>query len=324
MAKNLRLNKNVKINTKNYFFNKKIALKSALVISLVASIATFGAGLSTGTFLANAESRNLQLGLTTNRTLRVGSNGEDIKNLHRNLNWLGYYTGANSTTYSKDTETSVMKFQKYAGLTQSGVADKATLSKLNLWYNQKVKGNIAVVGDSMSEENRDLIAKNIVNKGYRITDMFTVGGTQMVGNSPYNSIDGKGVIDIYNKDRNNNPDTWLIILGSNDVIWDSGLNTWGSVKNELSQTVSKITQLKDKVYWVNVYVKDMPNSTNHNELTNSKRLNNWLKDQAVLRGNMRVVDWFSRVEANQTMLRDSVHVKSEFRKNYADLATSQL
>ncbi len=64
------------------------------------------------------------------RKLKVKSEGEDVYWLQMKLKELGYYTGTVTGSYYSGTKAAVKKFQKDAGLYQSGEADVKTLEAL--------------------------------------------------------------------------------------------------------------------------------------------------------------------------------------------------
>jgi len=64
------------------------------------------------------------------RKLQVKSEGEDVYWLQMKLKELGYYTGTVTGTYYSGTKSAVKKFQKDAGIYQSGEADVKTLEAL--------------------------------------------------------------------------------------------------------------------------------------------------------------------------------------------------
>lgn len=65
------------------------------------------------------------------RTLRVGSRGEDVIQLQTHLKTLGAYTYSQITGYYGNiTKSSVMAFQKYHGLSADGIAGPNTMGKI--------------------------------------------------------------------------------------------------------------------------------------------------------------------------------------------------
>jgi N-acetylmuramoyl-L-alanine amidase len=62
--------------------------------------------------------------------LRLGSQGESVRELQSMLILLGYYTGAVSGVYQEDTALAVQRFQQAASITADGIVGPATWSKL--------------------------------------------------------------------------------------------------------------------------------------------------------------------------------------------------
>ena len=69
-------------------------------------------------------------GSVPTRVLKVGTRGDDVKQLQSKLNELGYPCGAVDGVFGNATRTAVMNFQKANGLTVDGIAGPATLAKL--------------------------------------------------------------------------------------------------------------------------------------------------------------------------------------------------
>ena len=62
--------------------------------------------------------------------MQSGDNGDNVVRLQRRLNGLEYFFGTLDGQYGAATETAVRAFQKGNGLTQSGIADQATMQLL--------------------------------------------------------------------------------------------------------------------------------------------------------------------------------------------------
>lgn len=63
---------------------------------------------------------------------KVGSRGEEVRNIQTRLKSWDYYTGWIDGIYGAYTKQAVIKFQKKHGLTPDGIAGPATLAKIGL------------------------------------------------------------------------------------------------------------------------------------------------------------------------------------------------
>ncbi|HSM80812.1 MAG TPA: peptidoglycan-binding protein [Nodosilinea sp.] len=63
-------------------------------------------------------------------TLRLGSQGESVRELQSMLRLLGYYPGPVTGLYQEDTATAARRFQTAAGITADGIVGPATWSRL--------------------------------------------------------------------------------------------------------------------------------------------------------------------------------------------------
>ena len=87
-------------------------------------------------------------------TLEWGDKGDEVKKLQQRLKELGYFNNTCSGTYAVTTVNAVKAFQKKNGLTQDGIAGKATQNKL---YAASAKN---VDGKTLAQAEKD---KNKVN-----------------------------------------------------------------------------------------------------------------------------------------------------------------
>ncbi len=76
------------------------------------------------------ESTSLSDSILPEKTLRVGSRGDDVQKLQKRLTELNYYSGPVSGNYQKNTMKAVKAFQAANGLEQTGVADLQTIALL--------------------------------------------------------------------------------------------------------------------------------------------------------------------------------------------------
>ncbi|MBO6231923.1 MAG: spore cortex-lytic enzyme [Ruminiclostridium sp.] len=87
---------------------------------------------------------------------RTGSSGTEVEEIQRVLKERGLFTGEITGYYGEQTRQAVNKFQKQQGLTQTGIADEATLKRLGI--------TIGVVPDA-TDANVNLLARMISAEG---------------------------------------------------------------------------------------------------------------------------------------------------------------
>ncbi len=63
---------------------------------------------------------------------KMGSRGEEVRNIQTRLKKWGYYTGSVDGIYGTATKNAVIKFQKKHGLTADGIAGPKTLEKIGI------------------------------------------------------------------------------------------------------------------------------------------------------------------------------------------------
>ena len=63
---------------------------------------------------------------------KLGSSGEEVKNIQKKLSTLGFYSGSVDGVYGSDTKSAVKAFQKSCGITSDGICGKTTLLYLGL------------------------------------------------------------------------------------------------------------------------------------------------------------------------------------------------
>ncbi len=81
---------------------------------------------------------------------KMGSRGEEVRNIQKRLKDWGYYSGSVDGIYGTATKNAVIKFQKKHGLTADGVAGPKTLEKIGL-----PSGNGASSGGNSSYSSND-------------------------------------------------------------------------------------------------------------------------------------------------------------------------
>jgi len=87
------------------------------------------------------------------RTLRVGSTGDDVAQLQQKLNTLGFWSGYVDGVFGSKTKAAVEKFQSSKGLWADGIAGPGTFRALNV--NTSYRGTIG----RFSQRDIELLAK---------------------------------------------------------------------------------------------------------------------------------------------------------------------
>ena len=99
---------------------------------------------------------------------RLGSSGDEVRQIQKKLKTLGYYTGAVDGIYGGKTQAAVKAFQKSCGIAADGIAGPTTLLYLGLG---------ASSGSGISSSDAYLLAKLIAAeaRGESYTGQVAVG-----------------------------------------------------------------------------------------------------------------------------------------------------
>ena len=87
---------------------------------------------------------------------KIGSRGDEVKNIQSRLKSWGYYKGSIDGIYGTETKNAVVKFQKKHGLTADGIAGAKTLEAIGL-----PTGDNASSSNSFSSSDYNLLARLI-------------------------------------------------------------------------------------------------------------------------------------------------------------------
>lgn len=74
----------------------------------------------------------LSTGISALALSKIGSTGQEVRNIQTRLKNWGYYTGSVDGIYGSKTLSAVKAFQRKNGLTADGVAGPATLAKIGI------------------------------------------------------------------------------------------------------------------------------------------------------------------------------------------------
>lgn len=79
-----------------------------------------------------------------NVTTKLGDKGDEVLKLQKALNKIGYYNGAMDGSFGKQTEDSVIAFQKSMNLTADGVAGTSTIAAISKQFIANTNNNLSV------------------------------------------------------------------------------------------------------------------------------------------------------------------------------------
>ena len=82
--------------------------------------------------LISAAANSLSAPETAQTLSKVGSQGEEVRQIHTKLTELGYFTSKIDGIYGEKTKAAVTRFQRDNGLTADGIAGTKTLSALGI------------------------------------------------------------------------------------------------------------------------------------------------------------------------------------------------
>ncbi len=83
---------------------------------------------------------------STSSTLQMGSTGDTVKQLQRNLTSLGFNTNGVDGIFGQNTYNEVVAFQKSKGLTQDGIVGSQTQSAINSALSKNTSGGTSSTG----------------------------------------------------------------------------------------------------------------------------------------------------------------------------------
>ncbi|MBP5598867.1 MAG: peptidoglycan-binding protein [Lachnospiraceae bacterium] len=111
------------------------------------------------------------------RVLKIGSSGQDVRNLQMNLRQLGYNTiNTINGSYDNRTERAVRIFQKAYGLQENGIADSRTQDAIADTLSWMKKG-VLTKGQTGSEVT--FFQKKLYDLGYLSSNPDGIFGTEM-------------------------------------------------------------------------------------------------------------------------------------------------
>ncbi|MDD6012601.1 MAG: spore cortex-lytic enzyme [Oscillospiraceae bacterium] len=154
----------------------KKQIKIFLALVMVAVLIVGSVSIASQNFYGNGE--------VISTLSRLGSRGEEVRQVQKKLKELGYYNGAVDGIFGSGTQKAVRAFQKNCGLTVDGIAGPKTLQYLGL-----TSGSSSASLGKYSQSDINLLAKLIAAeaRGESYTGQVAVGAVVLnrVGHSSF-------------------------------------------------------------------------------------------------------------------------------------------
>lgn len=154
----------------------KKQIKIFLALIMVAVLIVGSVSIVSQSFYGNGEA--------ISTLSRLGSRGEEVRQVQKKLKELGYYSGAVDGIFGSGTQKAVRAFQKNCGLTVDGIAGPKTLQYLGLTL-----GSSSSSLGKYSQSDINLLAKLIAAeaRGESYTGQVAVGAVVLnrVGHSSF-------------------------------------------------------------------------------------------------------------------------------------------
>ncbi|MDD6146959.1 MAG: spore cortex-lytic enzyme [Oscillospiraceae bacterium] len=154
----------------------KKQIKIFLALVMVAVLIVGSVSIASQSFYGNGEA--------ISTLSRLGSRGEEVRQVQKKLKELGYYNGAVDGIFGSGTQKAVRAFQKNCGLTVDGIAGPKTLQYLGL-----TSGSSSASLGKYSQSDINLLAKLIAAeaRGESYTGQVAVGAVVLnrVGHSSF-------------------------------------------------------------------------------------------------------------------------------------------
>lgn len=161
---------------------------SAAIPTSAPSIITATVGATTTATPRPTTSTGNSTATTGVTTLKVGSEGADVKRMQQQLKNLGYYTGSVDGDFGAGTETAVRDFQANNGLNVDGKAGKRTLEVL---YSGNAKKKTAASVTAKPSSSSSSSSNTSANPTQNTATMYTNGKTDIylqLGSSNHSQV----------------------------------------------------------------------------------------------------------------------------------------
>jgi lysophospholipase L1-like esterase len=165
--------------------------------------------------------------------------------------------------------------------------------------------SVAMVGDSITVGSETALRDGFADLGVDLRKIDGASGRRITVASDY----ANSGVDAATALAPDDPDVWVIALGTNDVPQYDGEEAY---RNEIAALLTVLPP-DAPVVWVDTYLADAA--------SRSGDFNQALRDTLAFRGTASVADW-ATVAAGDGVLRDGIHPSDEGTQLFADVVMS--
>lgn len=162
---------------------------------------------------------------------------------------------------------------------------------------------VAVIGDSIARSADPYLRAALEALGFEVVAYDAVESRRMV-NGAGAVPSGKSAIDEV-LDRGEEPDLWIIALGTNDVGAATGTDAWAAAIDDLMDAIPNDAD----VMWVDTWLRPLDPA--------AVEFNATLRQELRRHRNTLAIDWHDRAATDGLITDDGVHLSESGRIEYA-------
>jgi lysophospholipase L1-like esterase len=162
---------------------------------------------------------------------------------------------------------------------------------------------VAVIGDSIAKSAEPYVRPALEALGLDVVAYDAVVSRRMI-NGGGSVPSGRSAIDDV-LETGQEPDLWIVALGTNDVAGRSGAEAWAE---GIDDVLDEIPNDAD-VMWVDTWLQRLD--------ADAVEFNAALRDELRRHGNTVALDWHSRAAVDGNIIDDGVHLSESGRIEYA-------
>lgn len=162
---------------------------------------------------------------------------------------------------------------------------------------------VAVIGDSIARSADPYLRAALEALGFEVVAYDAVESRRMV-NGAGAVPSGKSAIDEV-LDRGEEPDLWIIALGTNDVGAATGTDAWAAAIDDLMEAIPNDAD----VMWVDTWLRPLDPA--------AVEFNATLRQELRRHRNTLAIDWHDRAATDGLITDDGVHLSESGRIEYA-------